>query len=78
MGMTLDQAFILSCHTTFIADASFLDEGNPSQLFLDKLAELLKRDVYLEEFIVDKDKIIKEIREASYEPWMEIVNGEKE
>jgi len=74
---SLHTAFILSCHTTFIADASFLKDGNPSQDFLDRLAELLKRDVYLEEFLVDKDKIITEIREASYEPWMEIINAEK-
>lgn len=76
--MTLYEAFIVSCHTTFIADNAFVKDGAPSQLFLDMLAEILKRDVYLEEFAIDKDKIINEIREKSYNEWMEIVNEPKE
>lgn len=77
--MTLDEAFILSCHTTFISDKSFIIEGvGYSQDFLDRCAQLLKRDVYLEEFVVEPEKIVKELREASYEPWMEIINSEKQ
>lgn len=77
--MTLDEAFILTCHTTFISDKSFItDEQTFSQDFLDRCAELLKRDVYLEEFIIDNGKdVITELREASYDNWMEIVNNEK-
>jgi len=75
--MTLDEAFILTCHTTFMSDKSFLDEEHGySQDFLDRCAQLLKRDVYLEEFMASID-IINELRTASFEAWMEIVNKTK-
>lgn len=78
--MTLDEAFILTCHTTFISDKTFIvEEQGFSQDFLDRCALILKRDVYLEEFLIDKGiEVVTELREASYDAWMEIVNSEKQ
>ena len=76
--MTLEEAFILTCHTGYVTDHSFITDEGPSQLFLDKAAQLLKRDVYLEEFIVESEKVITELKEKSYKPWMGIVQNEKQ
>ena len=76
--MNLEEAFILTCHTGYITDNSFVTDKNPSQEFLDKCAQLLKRDVYLEEFLIESEKLVEELKKASYEPWMKIVNEEKE
>ncbi|MCP3899172.1 MAG: hypothetical protein GY707_05610 [Desulfobacteraceae bacterium] len=80
--MTLEEAFILTCHTGYISDASFLDDYDgvkwPSQLFLDKCAEFLERDVHLDEFTREDKYIMNDLKEKSYNKWMEIVNEPKE
>lgn len=76
--MTLDEAFILTCHTGYMADKTFIKDKGASQDFLDRCAQLLERDVYLEEFVVESEKVIKELKEKSYDTWMEIVNKDKE
>lgn len=76
--MTLDEAFILTCHTGYISDHTFVTEDKLiSQDFLDRVANLLQRDVYMEEFVVDQEKIGAELKQASYTKWMEILNSEK-
>lgn len=77
--MTLYEAFIMTCHTGYVCDQSFCDEDtNLTQDFLDKAAQLLKRDVYLEEFMIEPEKVLLELKKASYDEWMIIVKGDKE
>lgn len=76
--MTLYEAFILTAHTGYIADQSFIDNGQASQLFIDMCAKLLDREVYKEEFIIDQSDILVDLKKASYDEWMKILKSEKE
>ena len=78
--MTLDEAFIMTCHTGYICDSSFLDEeGKLTDKFLNKVSKMLNKEVFLEEFLINNGaEIGTELKKASYTKWMEIINSEKQ
>lgn len=77
--LTLDEAFIMTAHTGYIMDKSFVTNEGPSQDFMDRCAQLLERNVSSEVWLTEETskEFRIELTNASYNKWMEIVNNEK-